>query len=116
MVTPLKANMFHSGSTCPFCQEAITEGQQIIICPDCGCIQHDLCWGHNNGCASYHCDNKVTTTQPNFIPELTITSEELDEIIIPPKLALALGHKTLIFFRRRYRWTYGRFCVFPSIS
>lgn len=85
MVTPLKANMFHSGSTCPFCQEAITERQQIIICPDCGCVQHDLCWGHNNGCASYHCDNKVTTTQPNFIPELTITSEELDEIIIPSR-------------------------------
>lgn len=86
MPKTIQANLFHEGSTCPYCQESITSGQRIIICPDCSSVQHDLCWGHNDGCASYHCDNKVTTSQPgNFRPEITITDHDLTNIKVPPK-------------------------------
>lgn len=85
MPTTITANTFHEGSTCPFCQESISSGQSIIICPDCGAVQHDLCWNHNDGCSSYHCDKKVSSSQPGFQPELTITEHDLAKVRVPEK-------------------------------
>lgn len=82
-VEPMVANTFHAGSTCPFCQEAIVEGQTIVTCHACGSLQHDMCWQHNGGCASYHCDQKVRQARA-MRPELIVTTADLQNVVVPP--------------------------------
>jgi S1-C subfamily serine protease len=74
------------GSTCPFCQETIAEGQTIVKCEACGSLHHDLCWEHNHGCSSYHCDQKVRQ-EGTTRPELVVTAGDLDRVVVPPKPA-----------------------------
>ncbi len=81
--TPSHANLFHTGNTCPYCQETISEGQLIVTCPDCGGFHHDSCWDHNSGCASYICDPKVRMAQA-VQTDIIITAGELENIIVPP--------------------------------
>ena len=81
---PMVANAFHTGATCPFCQETISEGQAVVKCDACGSLHHDLCWGHNQGCASYHCDQKVRQEHPQGA-DLVVTVGDLQRIVVPPK-------------------------------
>ncbi|MFC1479697.1 trypsin-like peptidase domain-containing protein [Planctomycetota bacterium] len=80
------SNVFHLGSTCPFCQETIGEGQPIVICPDCSCAQHDLCWDHNKGCSSYHCDPKVTSDRVGAEADVVISTTDVSNIAVPSRL------------------------------
>ncbi len=81
---PIQANLFHAGSTCPFCQENVAEGQLIIKCDRCGAVHHETCWGHNQGCASYHCDEKVRRDAQGMQPELVITAGDLENVTPMP--------------------------------
>ncbi|MBN2711966.1 MAG: trypsin-like peptidase domain-containing protein [Planctomycetes bacterium] len=84
MKTPstMQANMFHAGSTCPFCQENIDDGQIIVRCEACGSIHHESCWTHADGCSSYHCSKSMKSETD--LPELTITAGDLKDVYIPP--------------------------------
>lgn len=44
-----------SNTTCPICCCEITQGDEHVICPDCGTIYHKDCWDDNKGCATYGC-------------------------------------------------------------
>ena len=87
---PMVANSFQAGATCPFCQESIVDNQTVVKCNQCGSLHHDLCWHHNSGCASYHCDQKVRQDVERQ-PELTITGDDLVGVIVPPKPARRVG-------------------------
>lgn len=43
------------GATCPICQTAIAEGEQVLTCPGCGQIHHRECWLEVGGCSTYGC-------------------------------------------------------------
>lgn len=81
--TSMTANMFHAGATCPFCQETLSEGQSIVKCQRCGSLHHETCWSHNNGCSSYHCDEKVRINENSLHPDLVITDSQVAEVSIP---------------------------------
>ncbi len=81
---PVLANLFHSGNTCPHCQETIADAQLIVTCPDCGSIHHELCWSHKGGCASYHCDESVRNEAKNLQPDIIIGAGELKDLQLPP--------------------------------
>ena len=81
---PISAGIFHAGSTCPFCQEAVVIRQNIVSCPNCSSIHHDSCWRHNGGCSSYHCDKKVTGNAANQRAEIVIQASELLNVFVPP--------------------------------
>jgi S1-C subfamily serine protease len=82
---PVAANFFQAGSTCPFCQEAITEGQMVVTCLACGSLHHDTCWQHRGGCSSYHCDDRVKADASGRPAEIVITPTEAARATVPPK-------------------------------
>jgi len=84
---PVRANLFHAGNTCPFCQEAIAEGQMVVTCNACGSLHHDTCWEHKGGCSSYHCDEKVSAPAGSLKPDLVLSATELERVVVPPKPA-----------------------------
>lgn len=83
--TPQKAGLFHTGNTCPFCQETIEEAQVIIICNNCGSIHHESCWCRKGKCSSYHCDDSVHTDAAQARPDIRIDAQELEHVRVPPK-------------------------------
>ena len=88
---PNAANFFQAGSTCPFCQETIAEGQQVVACAACGSLHHDTCWQHKGGCSSYHCDTKVKAEGAGRAPEIVVTATEAERATVPPKPARLRG-------------------------
>ena len=82
---PMEANLFQAGSTCPFCQETVTEMQLIVECSACGSLQHETCWRHHGGCASYHCDKRVRVDTEELTAEVVITPGELAGVEPPAK-------------------------------
>ena len=91
---PKPATHFHSGSTCPYCQGTVEEGQMIVVCDDCGSVHHDTCWRHGQGCSSYHCDDRVRMDQAKREPDLVITGAELENVVVPPKPARPSGRES----------------------
>ena len=79
---PMTANLFHAGNTCPYCQETIEQAQQIVSCPSCASFHHQSCWQHRDGCASYHCDDRVRAAG-RLQPELVIDASELADVVPP---------------------------------
>ncbi len=98
---PMTANFFQAGSTCPFCQEAIAEGQSIVACGECGSLHHDTCWQHKGGCSSYHCDTKVKSEAKGLQAEIIVTSMEAERATVPPKPARVGGAEAARRFLER---------------
>lgn len=42
--------------TCPICQSAITEGEDVLRCPRCDQVHHRECWAEVGGCSTYGCE------------------------------------------------------------
>ncbi len=82
--TPQRAELFHTGSTCPFCQETVDQGQLIVLCPECGSVHHETCWNRKGRCSSYHCDEAVRTDVANASPDISIRPEDLVNVHVPP--------------------------------
>lgn len=38
------------GSTCPVCHQPFAEGDDIVVCPECGTPYHRACWPKDNVC------------------------------------------------------------------
>lgn len=81
---PVVANVFHAGSTCPYCQAPVEAGQNVVRCVDCGSLHHDTCARMAEGCASYHCasGSRAPVAGP---AEVIITPEEAARAEPPPR-------------------------------
>jgi S1-C subfamily serine protease len=79
-----RANQFHSGTTCPACQETIEMGQSIVSCRKCAAIHHETCWHHAAGCSAYACSSTVQRDPEQMSPELVITAADADRAAPPP--------------------------------
>ena len=40
---------------CPFCQSAVAQSAERVVCPTCGIPHHADCWAENGGCTTYGC-------------------------------------------------------------
>jgi len=56
------------GKTCPYDQYPISEGDQVIICPDCATPHHADCWQENGGCTTYGCARAPAPPAPAMPP------------------------------------------------
>lgn len=41
-----------NGSKCPYCGKAFAEGDDIVVCPECGTPHHRECYKENSACAN----------------------------------------------------------------
>ncbi len=41
----------YSGATCPYCGKPFFDGDDIVVCPDCGAPHHRACWKEHGVCA-----------------------------------------------------------------
>ncbi len=65
--------MNYTGIKCPACGFIFKEGDDIVVCPDCGTPHHRDCWKATGGCfnmAKHGGDFKFEFTPPEVIPEL----------------------------------------------
>ena len=46
------------GKICPFCKTAITEADEVKVCPACGIPHHKGCWEENHGCTTFGCSEQ----------------------------------------------------------
>lgn len=77
------ASLFDVGKTCPWCQEAMTEGQQVVTCGRCGSVHHDTCWSRGEGCASYHCARRDNVALDGRAPEIVISGADAAQATPP---------------------------------
>jgi len=61
MVT--QATSEHAGKTCPYCQQPVKPGDEIVLCGSCGIPHHKVCWDENGGCTTYGCDSQPETNE-----------------------------------------------------
>lgn len=48
---------FYEGYTCPICQQAFAENDDIVACPQCGLPHHRACWAKEGRCHLHHLHN-----------------------------------------------------------
>ena len=46
--------LFFDGKICDGCAEIMNEGEDIVVCPECGTPQHRKCYNKNNACVNAH--------------------------------------------------------------
>lgn len=46
--------MFYDNKVCDGCSEIMLEGDDIVVCPECGTPQHRECYNKNNECVNAH--------------------------------------------------------------
>ena len=46
--------MFYENCSCDGCGQPLLEGEDIVVCPDCGTPQHRACYELNNKCVNEH--------------------------------------------------------------
>ena len=46
--------MFYYNKVCDGCSEQLLEGEDIVVCPECGTPQHRECYKKNNECVNAH--------------------------------------------------------------
>ena len=47
-----RANRLIAGKPCAACSKAFLLGDEVVTCPQCGGVSHDICWARQNGCAA----------------------------------------------------------------
>lgn len=40
----------YTGNHCPVCEQAFTDEDDIVVCPDCGTPYHRACWQKVGAC------------------------------------------------------------------
>ncbi len=47
-------NLYFNGKICDGCAEIMHDGEDIVVCPECGTPQHRECYNKNNACVNEH--------------------------------------------------------------
>ncbi|MBR5501396.1 MAG: hypothetical protein IKV55_00010, partial [Oscillospiraceae bacterium] len=42
----------YSGANCPYCEQPLTETDDLAVCPDCGTPHHRACYMEHGACAN----------------------------------------------------------------
>ncbi len=89
--------MFYDNKMCDGCSELMHEGEDIVVCPECGTPQHRECYQKNNECVNAHLhaenfDWRVANAtpekaeEPSTDTEKEADSEADDEISKKPRI------------------------------
>lgn len=82
--------MRYTGNLCDGCKEPLSDGEDIVVCPECGTPQHRQCYDKNNQCVNFHLHSEGFTWQ-GLVSEKTSAStstlvneeEKTQEIVCP---------------------------------
>ncbi len=55
--------MRYTGNICDGCNEPLLDGEDIVVCPECGAPQHRHCYDKNKGCVNAHLHSENFTWQ-----------------------------------------------------
>ena len=59
----------YTGNHCPVCERAFTEGDDIVVCPDCGTPYHRECWKKVGACLHKSEHAAGFEWKPDAVPE-----------------------------------------------
>ncbi len=81
--------MFFNGKICDGCGELMHDGEDIVVCPDCGTPQHRECYKKNNKCVNEHLHTESFDWQEaNIEPVPEPVSESQQENSRPLKIEI----------------------------
>lgn len=84
--------MFYDNKVCDGCSDVMLEGDDIVVCPECGTPQHRECYKKNNQCVNAHLhaegfDWRAANAEPEKEPEPVVeNSVTQDEEENPRKI------------------------------
>ncbi|MBP5470234.1 MAG: hypothetical protein J6Z11_13420 [Candidatus Riflebacteria bacterium] len=70
-VSPFDATENEIGKTCSICGSGITNGESIVLCPECNLPYHHDCWKEMGGCGSYGCAAAPDIKKADYAPSDT---------------------------------------------
>lgn len=59
----------YKGNTCPVCHIPFAEGDDVVVCPDCGTPYHRACWAKAGGCVNAAQHGTGFEWKPDFTPD-----------------------------------------------
>lgn len=68
--------MIYEHEHCPGCRREMLEGEDIVVCPDCGAPQHRECWMQTGSCAYAAQHKSGFVWQPQNVPAQQPTGEQ----------------------------------------
>lgn len=72
--------MFYDNAVCDGCGQPLLDGEDIVVCPDCGTPQHRKCYELNNKCINEHLHAEgFEWKNPNPPPEAPVQDEPVQE-------------------------------------
>lgn len=76
----------YTGCKCPVCQQPFSDGDDVVVCPECGAPYHRACYQKNAGClfADRHAPGFEWKPAPGEMPNRETASASQDEIACPP--------------------------------
>ena len=66
------------GKHCPYCKSKIKQGEDIIVCSECGMPHHKECWIENNGCTTFGCLGTIDTPKIDSELDFELTIDDFD--------------------------------------
>ena len=57
---------------CQYCHSYIKSKEDMLVCPKCSAVYHIDCWYENEGCASYGCDYKLSTSTKKTVRHFSV--------------------------------------------
>lgn len=82
--------MRYTGNLCDGCNEPLLDGEDIVVCPECGTPQHRHCYDKNNQCVNSHLHSEGflwqgTVSEKTSAESSTLVNEEkTDNDIVCP--------------------------------
>lgn len=75
----------YTGCKCPVCQQPFSDGDDVVVCPECGAPYHRACYQKNAGClfADRHAPGFEWKPAPGEMPNRETVSASQDEIACP---------------------------------
>ena len=75
----------YTGCKCPVCQQPFSDGDDVVVCPECGAPYHRACYQKNAGClfADRHAPGFEWKPAPGEMPNRETASASQDEIACP---------------------------------
>ena len=75
----------YTGCKCPVCQQPFSDGDDVVVCPECGAPYHRACYRKNAGClfADRHAPGFEWKPAPGEMPNRETASASQDEIACP---------------------------------
>lgn len=76
-------SMDYTGSLCPGCGTAFTDGDDIVVCPECGTPQHRACYEKENRCVNSDRHTEGYVWQGPAVKETAVKTVKSETVVCP---------------------------------